>query len=107
MPEPGYLTVEWTARAAGPAVAGALVEIDGPQVGDARALGGLELYAGEEGRGPRRFVVAGDMRNGPALEFRVPDLREARLYTIRVVEVAGVDYRLLDADRYRAGIASY
>ena len=106
MPEPGYLTVEWTARAAGPAAAGALVEIDGPQVQEVRALGGLELYAGEEGRGPRRFVVAGDMRNGPALEFGVPDLREAGLYTVRVVEVAGADHRLLEPDEYWATVTN-
>lgn len=36
-PEPGPLTVEWTAPAEGPAAAAALVEIDGPDIGDARA----------------------------------------------------------------------
>ena len=104
-PEPGLLTVEWTAPARGPVAAGALVEIDGPHVGDARVAGGLELYA-TEGTGPRRFVLAGTMRNGAVLEFEVPDKRQAGLYGVRVVEVAGDDHRLLDADRYRAGIAS-
>ena len=104
-PEPGLLTVEWTAPARGPVAAGALVEIDGPHVGDARVAGGLELYA-TEGTGPRRFVLAGTMRNGAVLEFEVPDKRQAGLYSVRVVEVAGDDHRLLDADRYRAGIAS-
>ena len=104
-PEPGLLTVEWTAPAQGPVAAGALVEIDGPHVGDARVAGGLELYA-TEGTAPRRFVLAGTMRNGAVLEFEVPDKRQAGLYSVRVVEVAGDDHRLLDADRYRAGIAS-
>ncbi len=104
-PEPGLLTVEWTAPARGPVAAGALVEIDGPHVGDARVAGGLELYA-TEGTGPKQFVLAGTMRNGAVLEFEVPDKRQAGLYSVRVVEVAGDDHRLLDADRYRAGIAS-
>ncbi|WP_419860879.1 Calx-beta domain-containing protein [Candidatus Palauibacter sp.] len=105
-PEPGYLAVEWTATPGGPVAAGALVEIDGPGIGDVRAPGGLELYGTEGTNGPRRFVLGGEMRNGPVLEFEVPDRRQAGLYTVRVVEVAGADHRLLDADRYRAGIAS-
>jgi hypothetical protein len=106
VPVPGTLSVEWTAPAGGLPVAGALVEIDGPRVGDARAPGGLELYAAEETGGPRRFVIAGDLAGGPVLEFEVPDRRQAGLYTVRVVEVAGADHRLLEPDRYRAGIAS-
>lgn len=53
-----------------------LVEIDGPGIGGARAPG-FELYAAESTHGPRRFVLAGDMRNDPELEFRVPDRRQA------------------------------
>ena len=106
VPVPGTLAVEWTAPAGGPSAAGALVEIDGPHVGDARAPGGLELYAAGQGNGPRRFVIAGDMRNGTVLEFQVPDRRQAGLYTVRVVEVAGEDHRLLAPDGYRAGIAA-
>ena len=106
VPEPGTLAVEWTAPAGGPAAAGALVEIDGPHVGDARVAGGLELYAAEPGNGPRRFVLAGAMRNGAVLEFEVPDRRQAGLYSVRVVEVAGEDHRLLEPDGYGAGIAS-
>ena len=106
VPEPGTLAVEWTAPAGGPAAAGALVEIDGPHVGDARVAGGLELYGAEPGNGPRRFVLAGAMRGGAVLEFEVPDRRQAGLYTVRVVEVAGEDHRLLDTGGYRAGIAS-
>ncbi len=103
-PEPGYLAVEWTAPAGGPDAAGALVEIDGPGIGDVRAPG-LELYEAE-GQGPRRFVLAGTLGNGPVLEFRVTDRRLAHLYSVRVVEVAGEDYELLDTDDYRAAITS-
>ena len=106
VPEPGTLAVAWTATAGGPAAAGALVEIDGPRVGDAHAHGGLELYAAEETNGPRRFVLAGDMRNGAVLEFEVPDRRQAGLYSVRIVEVAGADHRLLEPDGYRTAIAS-
>ena len=105
VPEPGTLAVEWTAPTGGPLAAGALVEIDGPHVGDARAAG-LELYESEQGDGPRRFVIAGEMRNGPVLEFQVPDRRLAGLYSVRVVEVAGEDHRLLAPDGYKAGIAA-
>lgn len=66
----------------------------------------LDLYAAEEGDGPRRFVVAGDMRDGPVLEFRLPDMRQAGLYSVCVLEVAGEDHRLLDPGDYRAGITS-
>ena len=104
-PEPGTLAVEWTAQAGSPTVAGALVEIDGPGVGEVRAPG-LELYESGEGTGPRRFVVAGALGDGPVIEFRVPDMRLAGLYTVRVVEVAGEDHRLLDAEDYRAEIVS-
>jgi len=102
-PDPGYLAVEWTAPAGGPAAAGALVEIEGPGIAHARAPG-LELYAAEGGKGPARFVVAGELGNGPALEFRVPDRRLAGLYSVRIVEVAGADHQLLDTDDYRAAI---
>ena len=61
-------------------------------------------YAAEPGDGPRRFVLAGDMGTGPALEFQVPDRRQAGLYSVRVVEVAGADHRLLEPDGYRAAV---
>ena len=67
---------------------------------------GLELYESREGTGPRRFVIAGGLGDGPVIEFQVPDMRQAGLYTVRVVEVVGEDHRLLDAEDYRAGIAS-
>ena len=105
-PEPGYLAIEWTAPAGAPQATGALVEIDGPHIADARAPG-LELYESDATNEPRRFVIAGDLRDGPVLEFEVPDRRQAHLYTVRVVEVAGEDYGLLDTDDYRAAIARH
>ena len=45
------------------------------------------------------------MRDGAVLEFRVPDRKLAGLYSVRVVEVAGEDHRLLEPDGYRAAIA--
>ena len=90
--------------AALPGAAGALVEIDGPRLGEVRAPG-LDLYgAGERGNGPWRFVVAGRLANGPVVEFDVPDRSQVHLYTVRVLEVAGDDHRLLDADGYRAAV---
>ena len=105
-PEPGLLTVEWTAPAGASAAAGALVEIDGPGIGEVQAPG-LDLYAAEEGNGPRRFVLAGGMRTGPVLEFQVPDRNLTALYSVRVVEVAGEDHRLLEPDDYRAAITPH
>ena len=105
-PEPGYLAVEWTAPAGGPAAAAALVEIDGPSIVGVRAPG-LDLYESGEGPGPRRFVVAGTLGTGPVMELRVADRRQAGLYSVRVVEVAGQDYRLLEADGYRAVITQH
>ena len=87
----------------GPAVAGALVEIDGPGIGETRAPG-LDLYGSGEGSGPRRFVLAGEFGDGPVIEFRVPDMRQPGLYGVRVVEVAGEDHRLLDAENYRPAV---
>ena len=105
VPEPGTLAVAWTAPAGRPAPAGAFVKIDGPGGGDARTPG-LEPYESER-HGPRRFVIAGDLADGLVLEFRVPDRRQARLYSVRVVEVAGEDRRRLEPDEYRAAIASH
>ncbi|MDE0357253.1 MAG: cadherin-like beta sandwich domain-containing protein [Gammaproteobacteria bacterium] len=105
-PEPGYLAVELTAPAGGPDAAGALVEIDGPGIGEVRAPG-LDVYAAEEGSEPRRFVLAGGMRTGPVLEFQVPDRNLAASYSVRVVEVAGEDHRLLEPDDYRAAITPH
>ena len=93
-PERGLLTVEWSAPEAGPAIGGVLIEVEGPGIEDARAPG-LELYE-SEAAGLRLFVVAGELRSGPLLAFRVPDSREARLYRVRVIEVAGQDHRLVD-----------
>ena len=70
-----------------------------------RARPGSKLYAAKECHGPRRFVIAGDLRDGTVLEFQVPDKRQAGLYSVGVVEVAGEDHRLLEPDNHRAAIA--
>ena len=104
VPDPGPLSVEWTAPAGGPVAAGALVEIHGPGIEEIRARG-LALYGSDDGAGPWRFVVAGTLAGGPVIEFRVPDRNLAGLYSVRVVEVAGADHRLLEPDEYRAAVA--
>lgn len=61
---------------------------------------------------------AAEQRNGPRLgsfsratcaaipsaEFEVPDRRQAGLYSVRFVEVAGADHRLLEPGGYRAAV---
>ena len=51
-------------------------------------------------------MIARGLRDGAVLEFQVADKRQAGLYTVRVVEVAGADHRLLEPDNYRAAVAS-
>ena len=94
------------ARANVPAPSAESPRKPGPHMGDARATGGLELYAAGQGNGPRQCVIAGDVRDGPTLEVWVPDRRDAHLYKDRAVEVAGEDHRLLDAGDHRARITS-
>ena len=40
----------------------------------------------------------------PSAEFEVPDRRQAGLYSVRFVEVAGADHRLLEPGGYRAAV---
>ena len=103
-PEPGFLTVEWTAPAGSPGIAGALVELEGPGIAETVGAPGLELHR-SEATGPLRFVVAGELRPGPVLEFRVPDRNQLPLYSVRVLEVATDDFGLADPDEYRAAVA--
>ena len=99
VPDPGFLTVEWS----GPAThrdVGVLLEFEGPAIDAVRAPG-LDLY--ESGApGPRRIVVAGSLRPGPFVQFRVPDRGRFALYSVRVLEVTGEDYGLRDPTEYRA-----
>ena len=98
---PGFLTIEWT----GPAEArdiGVLLELDGPGIETVRAPG-LDLYE-SRAPGPRQIVVAGSLRSGDLVEFKVPDRGQLPLYRVRVVQVTGEDYALRDPGEYRAAI---
>ena len=99
MPDPGFLTVEWSGPAAHRDV-GALLEFDGPTIDAVRAPG-FELYESSS-PGPQRIVVAGSLRPGPFVEFRVPDRNRFALYSVRVLQVTGEGYGLRDPTEYRA-----
>ena len=101
--DPGFLTVEWTGAAASADI-GVLIELEGPGI-EAVQAPGYELYQ-SGAPGPRQLVVAGSLRTGPLVEFRVPDRNQLPLYRVRVVEVTGEDYQLRDVDEYRAVIAN-
>ena len=100
---PGFLTVEWTAPAAGRAI-GVLLELEGPGIDAVVGAPGLELYHSAQ-PGRHRIVVAGGLEDGPLLRFRVPDRGRLALYRVRVTEVTGEDYGLRDTGEYRAVIA--
>ena len=100
-PDPGFLTVEWS----GPATnrdAGVLLEFEGPTIDAVRAPG-LELYE-SSAPGPHRIVVAGVLRPGPLVQFRVPDRNQFALYRVRVLQVTGEDDGLRDVGEYQAVI---
>ena len=99
--DPGFLTVEWTGPAAGRGI-GVLLELEGPGIEAVRAPG-FELYE-SRASGRHEIVVAGSLRTGPLVQFRVPDRGQLPLYRVRVLEVAGEDYELRDAGEYRAVI---
>ena len=100
---PGLLSVEWNAPP-GRRDIGVLLELEGPAVASVHAPG-LELYwSGEPGR--LRIIVAGSIRAGPLVRFRVPDRAELPLYRVRVLEVTGEDFGLRDAGEYRAAITA-
>ena len=99
--DPGFLTVEWTGPAAGRGI-GVLLELEGPGIEAVRAPG-FELYE-SRASGRHEIVVAGSLRAGPLVQFRVPDRGQLPLYRVRVLEVAGEDYELRDAGEYRAVI---
>ena len=92
--DPGFLTVEWTGPAAGRGI-GVLLELEGPGIEAVRAPG-FELYE-SRASGRHEIVVAGSLRAGPLVQFRVPDRGQLPLYRVRVLEVAGEDYELRDA----------
>ncbi len=100
---PGLLTIGWTAPP-GRRDIGVLLELEGPGIASVQAPG-LELHrSGEPGR--LRIIVAGSIRAGPLVRFRVPDRAELPLYRVRVLEVTGEDFGLRDAGEYRAAITA-
>ena len=101
VPDPGFLTVEWTGPAAHRDV-GVLLELEGPAIDAVRAPG-FELYE-SSASGPQRIVVAGSLRPGPFVQFRVPDRNQFALYSVRVLEVTGEGYGLRDPTEYRAAV---
>ena len=99
VPDPGFLTVEWS----GPAThldVGVLLELEGPTIDAVRAPG-FELYESRVS-GRHQIVVAGSLRPGPFVQFRVPDRNRFALYRVRVLEVTGEGYGLRDPTEYRA-----
>ena len=100
-PGPGFLTVEWTGPAAARDI-GVLIELEGPGIETVRAPG-LDLYESSE-PGRHQVVVAGSLRAGPLVQFRVPDRGQLPLYRVRVVQVTSEDYALRDPGEYRAVI---
>ena len=99
VPDPGFLTVEWTGPAASNDI-GVLLELEGPGIETVRAPG-LELYE-SKAPGQHQIVVAGSLRVGPFVQFRVPDRNQFALYRVRVLEVTGEGYGLRDPTEYRA-----
>ena len=98
---PGFLTVEWTGPAAARDI-GVLIELEGPGIETVRAPG-LDLYQ-SAAPGRHQVVVAGTLRSGALVQFRVPDRGQLPLYRVRVVQVTGEDYALRDPGEYRAVI---
>ncbi len=99
VPDPGFLTVELAAPAAH-RVSGVLLEIEGPGIGVVQARG-LELYE-SAASGRHQVILAGTLESGPLMQFRVPDRNRLAQYRVRVIQVTGEDYGLMDAGRYRA-----
>ena len=100
---PGLLTVEWTAPP-GRRDIGVLLELEGPGIDAIAGADGLELHH-SAAHGRHRIVVAGPLESGPLLRFRVPDRGQLARYRVRVLQVTGEDYGLVDAGEYRAAAA--
>ena len=103
VPDPGFLTVEWSGPAARADI-GVLLQLEGPTIDAVRAPG-LELY--ESGTGERhQIVVAGVLRPGSLMQFHVPDRNQFALYRVRVLQVTGEGYGLRDPTEYRAVVVT-
>ena len=98
---PGFLTVEFTPPPVNHDI-GVLLRLEGPGIKTVQAPG-LDLYQ-SEASGPRQIIVAGPLRAGPLLRFRVPDRSQLSLYRVHVLEVTGEGYGLRNPTEYRAAI---
>ena len=101
--DPGFLTVELAVPVANRDI-GALLQLEGPGIGSVRAPG-LELYE-SRASGRHQIVVAGSLRDGPLVQFQVPDRGRRSLYRVRLLQVTGEDYGLRDAGKYEAVITN-
>ena len=81
-----------------------LLEPEGPGMETVQAPA-LELYQ-SSAPGPGRIIVAGSLRAGPLVEFRVPDRDQLPVYRVRVLEVTSEDYGIRDPAQYRAVITN-
>ena len=101
---PGFLAVEWTVPVTSRNI-GVLLELEGPGIETVRAPG-LELFH-SAATGRHQIVVAGSLKSGPLVQFRVPDSSRLSLYRVHVLQVTGEDYRLRDIAQYRTAITSH
>lgn len=83
-PDPGILRAVVTQAPAGSG--GVLLEIGGPGVGPATAVGAYRLWQTPAGSTPIRVLVKGSVVAGPLVQFTVPDRNDS--YTVRVLDAA-------------------
>ena len=103
-PDPGYLTVQLTAPSDTRDI-GAMLVVEGPAIDSVRAPG-FELFLSDASSSSRReIIVSGAISSGPVLEIHVPDLHDRDRYRVRLLEVAGEDYTLMDLVPYSAVIS--
>ena len=93
----GFMRVQLTTPDS-TANAGAMLAIVGPNLDSLRSSD-YELFTG----GPAtdsRVIVAGNVQGGTLLEFRIPDVREASNYVIKLLQIAAEGYGQRDLDGY-------
>jgi len=97
VPDPGFLTVEWTPPA-GSRDTGVLLELE--DIEAVRALG-YDLYESGATRS-HQIVVGGSLPPGHLVYLRVPHRNQLTQYRIHVLHVTNKDYGFTDAGDYRA-----
>ena len=102
--EPGALQVRLTIPH-GAHDTGAMLVVEGPGI-DALEAPGYELIQLDPSSPTRReVIVAGALGTGPVLQIRVPHVGDHTGYRVRLLQVAGEDYRLRDVTVYRVAIS--